>query len=161
MGHIAIERLASITGVEFLHVPYKGTAQAFPDLIGGQVPLMLDNLVTALPQIQGGKVRAIAFTGRSRSPQLPNVPTFRELGFTEMEAMNFYGLFAPAGTPPNVIRQLNLEVKRIFSKPEIKQQFVSAGAVVTPGSPQEFSTFLEIQGIVWGAVIRSRGIKPD
>jgi len=161
LSHMALEKFSFEAGVALMHVPYKGTAQAMPDVIGGQVPLMFDNIATALPQIQSGKVRALAYTGAARSPLLPLVPTFHELGFPGVEATNFYGVFAPAGTSPAVVSRLNEEVARIFGKTEVRQLFLSAGAEVLTSTPEAFAKFLKVQGNQWAAVIRARGIKPD
>lgn len=161
LSHMALEKFSSEAGVSLMHVPYKGTAQAMPDVIGGQVPLMFDNIATALPQIQSGKVRALGYTGAARSPLMPQVSTFHELGYPEMEATNFYGLFAPAGTPSAVVARLNEEVVRIFGRAEVRQVFLSSGAEVMTSTSDGFAKFLKAQGNQWAPIIRSRGIKAD
>ncbi|MFT3815779.1 MAG: tripartite tricarboxylate transporter substrate binding protein [Acidovorax sp.] len=161
IGHMALEALKTASGADLMHVPYRGTAPAMPDLIGGQVPLMLDNSVTALPQVQAGKVRAIAYTGSRRLPQLPDVPTFMELGMPSMQVYNFFGLYVPAGTPAAIAERLNAETNRIFREPSVVARFAEMGAELHPGSARDFAQFLEGERSRWGNLIRTRGIRPE
>jgi tripartite-type tricarboxylate transporter receptor subunit TctC len=161
ISHMALETLKTAGRADLLHVPYRGTAPALPDLIGGQVPLMFDNTVTALPQVRSGKIRAIAYTGKERLAQLPDVPTFTELGLPQLQVYNFFGLYVPAGTPAAVAERLNAEVNRIFRQPEVVAKFAEMGAELHPGSAAAFSAFLEGERSRWGQLIRSRNIRPE
>lgn len=161
ISHMALETLKSAARADFVHVPYRGTAPAMPDLIGGQVPLMFDNTVTALPQLQAGKIRAIAYTGRERLPQLPDVPTFLELGLPQLQIYNFFGLYVPAGTPAGVARRLNEEVNRIFRLPQVQARFAEMGAELHPGSAEDFAQFLAGERAKWGGLIKARNIRPE
>ncbi|AZG10741.1 tripartite tricarboxylate transporter substrate binding protein [Pigmentiphaga sp. H8] len=161
ISHMALEALESSQRVDLLHVPYRGTAPAMPHLIGGQVPLMFDNSVTALPQVRAGKIRALAYTGSQRLPQLPDVPTFLELGMPEMNVYNFFGLYVPSGTPAAIVERLNAEANRIFSAPQVIAKFAEMGAELHPGSAADFARFLEGERSRWGSLIRTRGIRPE
>lgn len=161
ISHMALEALKTASGADLLHVPYRGTAPALPDLIGDQVPLMLDNSVTALPQVQAGKIRAIAYTGSQRLPQLPDVPTFVEMGMPSMQIYNFFGLYVPAGTPAPIAERLNAEVNRIFREPKVIARFAEMGAELYPGTARDFARFLEGERSRWGQLIRTRGIRPE
>ena len=161
ISHMALETLKTAGKADLLHVPYRGTAPALPDLIGGQVPLMIDNTVTALPQVRAGKIRAIAYTGKERLAQLPDVPTFTELGLPDLQIYNFFGLYVPAGTPAAVAQRLNAEVNRIFRQPDVVAKFAEMGAELHPGTAAAFSAFLEGERSRWGQLIRARGIRPE
>ncbi|RCW65142.1 Bug family tripartite tricarboxylate transporter substrate binding protein [Pseudorhodoferax soli] len=161
ISHMALETLKTAGRVDLLHVPYRGTAPAMPDVIGGQVPMMIDNTVTALPQVRAGKIHAIAYTGKERLAQLPDVPTFTELGLPQLQIYNFFGLYVPAGTPATVAERLNAEVNRIFRQPEVVAKFAEMGAELHPGSASAFSAFLEGERSRWGQLIRSQGIRPE
>ncbi|MEK7943244.1 tripartite tricarboxylate transporter substrate binding protein [Pigmentiphaga sp. YJ18] len=161
ISHMALEALESSQRVDLLHVPYRGTAPAMQHLIGGQVPLMFDNSVTALPQVRAGKIRALAYTGSQRLPQLPDVPTFLELGMPEMNVYNFFGLYVPSGTPVAIVERLNAEANRIFSTPQVIAKFAEMGAELHPGSAGDFARFLEGERSRWGSLIRTRGIRPE
>lgn len=161
ISHMALETLKTAGQVELTHVPYRGTAPALPDLVGGQVPLMFDNSVTALPLLRAGKVRAIAYTGGARLPQLPEVPTFAELGLPQMQVHNFFGLYVPAGTSAAITTRLNAEVNRVFRLPSVRAKFAEMGAELDPGSAQAFTEFLEGERNKWGTLIRVRNIRPE
>ncbi len=161
ISHMALETFRSSSGADLLHVPYRGTAPAMPDLIGGQVPLMFDNTVTALPQVQAGKIRPLAYTGSTRLPQLPDVPTFLELGMPEMQIHNFFGLYVPSGTPAAIAERLNAEANRIFRDPQVIARFAEMGAELHPGTAAAFAKFLDGERSRWGGLIRARGIRPE
>lgn len=161
ISHMALETLKTAGRADLLHVPYRGTAPALPDLIGGQVPLMFDNTVTSLPQVRSGKIRALAYTGRERLAQLPDVPTFVELGLPDLQIYNFFGLYVPAGTPTAVVQRLNAEVNRIFRQSEVVAKFAEMGAELHPGTGAAFAEFLEGERARWGQLIRAQGIRPE
>ena len=143
-GHIAAEFFSSRLGVKLLHVPYKGTAQAAIDLIGGQLSLMFDQISTAEPQIKAGKLRALAVTSRTRSPLFPDLPTVDESGAPGYEDVTWNGLVAPAGTPREVLMRLNEEVTRVVRSPALRKRFLDSGVELkASGSPDEFTAYIK------------------
>ena len=159
MPHVAIELLQSAGNVKFLHVPYRGAAPALTDLIGGQVQALFADAPVLLPQIDGGKVEPLGAAAATRNPQLPNVPTLAEQGFPETQADNWYGLLAPAGTPPAVIAKLNGAVTVALNDAAIKDKLVQSGAVPSPTSPAEFGELLRSELQRWGRIVREKGIR--
>src|SRR5512144_2335881 len=126
--HLSGELFKVMAGVQMTHVPYKGSAPALQDLIGGQVQLMFDNLPPSLPQIKAGKLRALAVTTATRSPALPDLPTIAESGLPGFEASSWFGIVAPAGTPPAIVAKLNAEVAKWLASPEAQEKLLALGA---------------------------------
>ena len=159
--HLATEFLKSLTGIEMVHVPYKGSGQAIPDLIGGQIQLMIEPLPSALPHIRGGKVRALAVTTRQRSASLPDVPTAEEAGLSGFEVMAWYGLLAPAGTPAAVVSRLNAEMNKALAQPAMRDSLASQGAIPVSGPPQQFMDLIVAEIAKWRPIIQKAGIRAD
>lgn len=139
LGHANIEHFMALAKMELLHVPYKGAGQAMTDAMAGQVTAITDNLPSALPNIQSGKLRALAVLSEKRSPSLPDVPTYGELGFPQMGGGGWFGVVAPAGTPPEVVAKLNAAFHKAMKNPEFIKQMEQSGATLIPGTPETFA----------------------
>ena len=161
MSHMSIELLASITGAKLLHIAYKGSGQALPHVISGQVPFMFDNPSSALPHVKSGRLRAIAYTGPKRSSALPDVPTVMEAGITGFQTLNWFGLLAPAKTPSADLDRLNAEVVKVLRKPDVVARFIKDGVDVAPSTRAEFSEFIRTEVGKWAQVVKTRNIKAD
>ena len=159
--HMAGELFKLRTGLKTLHVPYKGSAPALTDLIGGQVQYMFDNMPSAWPHVQGGKLRALAVTTRQRSPSAPDVPTMEESGVAPFDVTSWFGLVAPKGTPKAVQDRINQVVNAAFDKPEIKQAYAKLGAIAEKNSPQDFSRFIHDEVNSWAPVVKASGAQVD
>ena len=159
--HMAGELFKLRTGLKTLHVPYKGSAPALTDLIGGQVQYMFDNMPSAWPHVQGGKLRALAVTTRQRSPSAPDVPTMEESGVSPFDVTSWFGLVAPKGTPKAVQDRINQVVNAAFDKPEIKQAYAKLGAIAEKNSPQDFSRFINDEVNSWAPVVKASGAQVD
>ncbi len=157
-GHIAGELFKQATGLDIVHVPYKGAAPAAQDLAAGHVHIMFDVVSLALGPIKAGRIRALGVAGRQRASVLPEVPTMTEQGIT-MEVGAWFGLLAPARTPPQIVVWLNREANRIFSAPDAQAKFVAQGADMPLGTPDAFRTFIAASSKQFGEVIRRAGIK--
>ncbi len=155
--HLSGELFKSMTGTEILHVPYKGSSPALTDLLGGQVMMMFDNLPSAMQHIRGGKLRALAVTAAKRSPELPDVPTVAEAGVKGFEATSWFGLFAPAGTPPQVVSKLNAAIVKALGSAEVKKKLSEQGAEPHPEKPEQFAAFIRAESAKWTKVVRDSG----
>ena len=159
--HLGMELLKREAKLSMNHVPYRGAAPALTDLIGGQVDVMLADAPVVLPFIQGGKLRALAVASAKRIPVLKDVPTTAELGLPRFEVYNWYGLLAPAKTPPEVIDRLYKAVGTALRAPDMKDNFIQQGSEVVASRPDEFGPFIFAETARWGAVARSVGAKLD
>ena len=159
--HLNGELLNSVAGIDLQHVPYKGSAPAVTDLIGGQTQLLIDAGTVLLPQIKGGRLKALATTGAKRDANLPDVPAVREQGLAGMEAAGFQGLVGPAGLPREVVERLATELRKVLAIAEVRAKFAAAGAEVQPRGPQEFAAYVKGESERWAALIAQRGIKLD
>ena len=159
--HLAGELFKTMSGVQMTHVPYKGSAPAIADLIGGQVQIMFDNLPSALPQIKAGRLRALAVTSAQRAPALPDVPTVAEAGLPGFEASSWFGLLAPAGTPKDVIAKLNTEVAKWLASPEAREKLTAQGANAFGMSPEDFVRHIAVETTKWQKVVKESGAKVD
>jgi len=159
--HLASEEFKLATKTDIVHVPYKGTALVFADLATGQVSMMFDNIVSARPSLQSGKVRALAVTSAKRSPLMPDVPTMIEAGVPGYVTEVYFGLWAPAGTPPAIISRLNAEANKIVKSQDFRDQLTRMGAVGVGGTPQEFSKRIADEAAKWTRVVKEAGIKPE
>ena len=159
--HLSGELFKVMTGVQMTHIPYKGSGPALQDLIGGQVQLMFDNLPPSLPQIKAGKLRALAVTSSTRSPALPDTPTIAESGLPGYEASSWFGVLAPAGTPPAIIAKLNAEIAAWLATPEAKEKMVALGANIGGGSPEDFAKHIAAETAKWQKVVKESGAKVD
>lgn len=143
LGHANIAHFAALAQVDLLHVPYKGAGHAMNDALAGQVNAITDNLPSALPHIKSGKLRALAVLAEKRSPALPDVPTYGELGFPQMGGGGWFGVVAPAGTPPAIVAKLNAAIHRAMRNPEFVRKMDESGATLIPGTPAEFGKQIE------------------
>jgi tripartite-type tricarboxylate transporter receptor subunit TctC len=159
--HLAGELFKVMTGVQMAHVPYKGSAPAVSDLLGGQVQLMFDNLPSALPHIKGGKLKALAVTSMARAPALPDIPTVNESGVPGFEASSWFGLLAPAGTPRDVVTRINGEVAKWLASPDGKEKLAAVGANAAGGSPEDFAKHIAAETAKWAKVVKESGAKVD
>jgi tripartite-type tricarboxylate transporter receptor subunit TctC len=156
--HLATEMFNAAAGTRFVHVPYKGSANALSDLVGGQIQVMFNDLVVTLPQVRGGKIKALAVTSATRHPMLAGVPTVAESGYPGFEALSWQGLFAPAGTPREIVARLNAELVKVLKAPDMQDYFAQQGFFVGGNSPAEFRAFIEKDIPRWAQVIKSAGI---
>ena len=159
--HLSAELFKTMAGVQMTHVPYKGSAPALQDLVGGQVQLMFDNLPSSLALIKGGKLKALAVTSSTRAAALPDVPTLAESGLPGFEASSWFGLLAPAGTPPPVIAKLNGEIAKWLATPEAKEKLLAQGANAAGGTAEEFAQFIAAETAKWQKVVKESGAKVD
>ena len=162
--HLTGEMFDLATGVKLTHVPYKGTAPALNDLLGGSLQSMFGDVLVLLPQIRAGKVRPIAVSSTRRHPLLPDVPTIAESGIPGLagfEATSWQGLFAPAATPREVVARLNAEAVKALESPDIREFFGSQGFIVGGSTPEQFRTLVESEVSKWGRVIRTANIRID
>jgi tripartite-type tricarboxylate transporter receptor subunit TctC len=159
--HLAAELFASMAGTPMTHVPYKGSAPALNDVIAGQVPLMFDTMLSAMPQVRGGKLRAIAITGAQRSPAAPDIPTIAESGLPGYQAYAWNALLAPAGTPAAVVTRLSAELKTALAQPAVQERFAAQGFAATWTSPPEAASFVTTEVEKWGRTVQQSGAKVD
>ena len=159
--HLSMELFLSMTGLEMVHVPYKGSAPAMVDLVGGQVSVMTATALTGIPHIRAGRLRALGVTGAQRTAAAPDVPTIAEAGVPGYEAVQWYGMVAPANTPPEVITRLNREMVAILRMPEVKEKFTADGADAAGTSPEEFARYIKAETEKWRKVAKAAGITPE
>ena len=159
VAHLTGELLQRSAGVKLIHVPYKGAAQAFPDLIGGRTNMFLSSLETALPQVKAGTVRAIAVTSSKRAPAVPDVPTVAET-YKGFEATTWFGILAPAKTPEPILTRLNDEITKILQMPDVREHMAAGGGEVRSG-PREFAAVLRADLAKWSKIVKESGAKVD
>ena len=159
--HLSGEVFRLMTGADLTHVPYKGSAPAIQDVMGGQVPMSFETVTVALPQIKAGKVKAVAVTSAKRSAQLPDVPTLAESGVPGFDVSSWQALYLPAGTPLAIVAKLNAEVQKIVAQPEVKAKMESLGLEYAPNSPAQFTEFQKAEQARWAKVIKDGNVKPD
>lgn len=159
-SHLAGELFKSMAKIDLVHVPYKGNVPAISDLVGGQTSMLFATLPTVLPLAKAGRLHALAVTGAQRNPAVPDVPTMADTlpGF---EVTNWIALFAPAGTPADIVAKLNAEIMRIMRMPDVQSRLVSEGAKFTPNTPSEFAAFVKSEITKWGKVIKDSGARVD
>jgi len=159
--HLAPEMFKTMTGVQINHVPYKGAGPAMQDLVAGQVDLMFDGMGSSAPQIRGGKLKPLAVTTTTRSPAFPDVPTMQEAGVPGYEVTTWYGLWAPAGTPADIVNKLQQEVAKAMARQEIKDIWAAQGAGLGGNTPDQFGAFIKVEIVKWGKVAKDANIKID
>jgi len=160
-NHLSGEMFKTMAGIDMQHIPFKGSAQAIADVIGGQIPLNFENIAVVLPHIKAGKVRALGVTSARRNRFLPDVPTIAESGYPGFESVGWFGLMAPAATPREVLNKLNAETVRILNLPEVNARILGLGAEVKPTTTAEFEAFNRDQIVKWAKVIKDSGARVD
>ena len=159
--HMSGELFKLLSGVDIVHVPYKGSAAALTDLIGGQVSVMFDNLPPSMPHIRSGKLRPLAITTTTRYPTLPDLPTMVEAGVPGYESSSWFGIMVPTGTSKDVVARLNAEARKIMALPDVRERFDQQGAIASPGTPEDFGAFIRAEIAKWGKVVKASGAKVD
>jgi len=159
--HLSGELFKTMAGVDMMHVPYKGSSPALTDLIGGQVQIMFDNLPSSLPQIKGGKLRAVAVTSMKRAPALPDVPTINESGLPGFEASSWFGILAPAGTPAPIVARINAEINKWLQSADAREKLLGQGAEAAGGTPEQFAGYIRSETEKWAKVVKASGAKVD
>ncbi len=160
-GHLAGELFKAETGADMLHVPFKGAAPAMQALLAGDTQLMFDNLASSTPQVKAGKLRALAVTTAQRSKLAPELPTLAEAGLPGFDITTWFGLLAPAGTPPDIIARWNSEVTRILNAPEVRERLLLLGVEPAPNSPQAFAQFIGSEMAKYARIVKLSGAKVD
>jgi tripartite-type tricarboxylate transporter receptor subunit TctC len=161
IAHLAGELLKARIGIDMLHIPYKGSAPALADLMGGQLPVAIDAMIPSAAQVRAGKVRALAILASERSPLLPDVPTIAEAGFPGLEASATFGLMLPAKTPPAVIAKVHAAMRRAISQPATRKQLDEMGYQVVANTPEQFGAFLREQITTWTKIVKDNNIKAE
>jgi len=160
-AHMSMELFKSMAGVDIAHVPYKGSTPALTDLIGGQVAIFIGNMPPTVPHVKSGKLRALAVTTKARSALMPELPTMTEAGLPGYETVAWFGVFAPAGTPPEVVNRLSVEIGKIARSPEMRDKLLAMGAEPVGGTPEEFKAVVDRDIAKWKPLAQKVGIKID
>jgi tripartite-type tricarboxylate transporter receptor subunit TctC len=159
--HLSGELFKSMSGTDMQHIPYKGSPPALQDVMGGQVTMTFDNITTAWPLAKAGKLRALAVTTAKRSSIAPDVPTLAESGLPGFEVGSWQGVFAPAGTPPEIVKRLNAEIVKALNLPDVRDKLSGLGAEIVADSPEEFSALVKAEVAKWADVVKKSGAKVD
>jgi len=160
-AHLSAELLKQMAGIEMTHIPYKGASPAIADVVAGTAQVFIGNLPPVLPQVKAGKLRALGVTTLARSAELPDVPTIAEAGLPGYETVAWFGVFAPAATPPAVLARLNAEINRIVATPEFRETLARLGTVPAPGTPEAFAARIAADVAKWKRVVATGNIKID
>jgi tripartite-type tricarboxylate transporter receptor subunit TctC len=158
-AHLSMELFKSMTGIQMVHVPYKGSAGVLADLIGGQIVVTMDNMPPYVPQVKAGKIRALAVSPARRSPALPDVPTVAEAGVPGYDSGAWFGLVAPANTPKDLVDKLSRETARILKLPDVSARLADLGAESVGGTPEQFSAHIKAEIAKWAKVIRDANVE--
>ncbi|MDF3839329.1 tripartite tricarboxylate transporter substrate binding protein [Cupriavidus basilensis] len=156
--HLAGELFAATAGVKMTHIPYKGSAPGLNDTMAGHVPVMFDNMPSALPLVKAGKLRVLAITSAQRSAQLPDVPTMAEAGLRGYEIAGWFGVLVPAATPKPIIARLDTELEAVLKMPDVRKKLDEMGGIVSGAGPQPFGRYIEAESRKWGTLVRSASI---
>jgi tripartite-type tricarboxylate transporter receptor subunit TctC len=159
--HLSGELFKSMAGVQMQHIPYKGSPPALQDVVGGQVTMTFDNITTALPLAKSGKLRAIAVTTAKRSAVAPDIPTLAESGLVGFEVGSWQGVFAPAGTPSDIVKRLNAEIVKIINMPDVREKLLALGAEPVGDTPEQFGAYVKTEVVKWSDVVKKSGAKVD
>jgi tripartite-type tricarboxylate transporter receptor subunit TctC len=158
--HMSGETFRLLAKAELTHVPYKGSAPAVQDVIGGQIPMSFETVTVALPHVQSGRVRALAVTSARRSPVMPNVPTLQEAGVPGFDVASWQALYAPAGTPPAIVQRMNAEIAKIIAMPDMKAKMEGLGLEHAPNTPEQFAEFGRNEIAKWTRIVKEGNVKP-
>jgi tripartite-type tricarboxylate transporter receptor subunit TctC len=161
IGHLSMELLKSMAKVDMLHIPYTGAARAITELIGGQIVVYSSSMPPAVPLIHAGKLKALGVTTSKRLKPLPDVPTVAESALPGYEAVNWYGVFVPAGTPKDIVAKLHNDIARVLAQPDVQNRFASEGGDVVANTPEEFGAFIRREIPKWTKVIKDSGARVD
>ncbi|RCW74253.1 Bug family tripartite tricarboxylate transporter substrate binding protein [Pseudorhodoferax soli] len=159
--HLSGELFNTLAGVKMQHVPYKGRAQAIPDLLGGRIAMIFDNMPSALPLVKSGELKALGVTSAQRSPAAPDIPTIAEAGLPGFEATSWFALLGPAGMPREVQLRINQEVARVLALPDVKEKLATLGLDPNPGTPDALMALMQRETAKWAGVVKASGAKPD
>ena len=159
--HLSGELFNTLAGVKMQHIPYRGRAQAVPDLLGGRISLIFDNMPSALPLVKSGDVRALAVTSATRSSAAPDIPTIAESGLPGFEATSWFALMAPVGLPKEVQARINAETARVLNLPDVREKMAGLGLDLAPGSPQALASLIQSETAKWAGVVKESGAKLD
>jgi tripartite-type tricarboxylate transporter receptor subunit TctC len=159
--HLTGELFKVRAGIDIVGITYKGSGPAVTDLLGGQIPLLVDSLASALPHIKSGKIKALAMTTLQRVPQLPDVPTVAELGYPGFEGVGWGGLIVPKGTPNEIVEKIGADVRQVLNDPVMRQRIIDRGAIPDARGPKEWTEFVNAEIVKWGEVVRRAGLKAD
>jgi len=160
-GHLAMEMLKQAAGIQMVHIPYKGGGPAMADLMGGQIPLLFTNQDAALANVRAGKIRAIAVASAERNPAFPDIPTVAESGLPGFAAVSWFGLVAPAKTPPDIIKRLHAETANVLNEPAFRIKLEQVGFVVVGNTPEQFGAFMKSEVERWGQAVKNSGASVD
>ena len=158
---LSAELFKQSTGIDMIHVPYKSGSAGLTDLMAGNVTMMFDQMYSAMPSIKADKLRPIAMTSKKRSPLLPNVPSFAEVGYPKVEVLNWQGLIAPKGTPKAIIDKLNAAANEALKDPQLRELMLSQGNEIGGGTPADFATLIKAEAAKWSTVVKTANIKPE
>ena len=161
VAHLTAEMFAAMAGVQLTHVPYKGTQLSINDMISGQVGILFDNVMTAKPHVESGRLKGIAVSSRERSALVPDIPTVAESGLAGFESSNWFGVFGPAGLPRPVVDRLDAELNRLLADPAIRERFHTLGFEVTGGHPADLTAIMGSEARKWSKVIEEAHVKPE
>jgi tripartite-type tricarboxylate transporter receptor subunit TctC len=160
-GRLAGKAIEHLTNVKMRDVTYQGAGPAYQDLIAGRVDILIDFLTTAVPRVTSGQLKALAITANERSPRLPNVPTLREAGIPDFQIGGWFGLVAPAGTPPDPINTLNAEVNRLLKDPMVQRDLARLDIDIRGGSPEELRAYIKREVAQWATLVQQVGMQPE
>jgi tripartite-type tricarboxylate transporter receptor subunit TctC len=161
LSHLELELFKSSAGVNLVHVPYKGSSNAMPDLLAGQVSLFFDSIPSALPQVKAGKLKALGVLTSKRLAFLPNIPTIAESGMPGFEANNWFAVLAPAGTPKEVVNLLNAQIAKAVAMPDLRERLASQGAILESSTPEQLSAIIRSDITKWAKVVKNSGASID
>jgi tripartite-type tricarboxylate transporter receptor subunit TctC len=158
---MAGELFASMAGIKIIHVAYKGEAPALTDIMGGHLHMMFSNMSASLPYIKAGKLRGLAVSSMERVAAAPEIPTVHESGVPDFEAQTWFGLLAPAATPPEIVKRLNTDILLALTKPDIKEKLAALGLTIVGSTPERFSGYIKSEFTKWAKVIKDAGVKTE
>jgi tripartite-type tricarboxylate transporter receptor subunit TctC len=159
--HLMMEMIKKSAGIDLVHVPYRGSAPALNDLVAGNVPLMMDSIITGLPHVRSGALKGLAVSTAKRSALAPDIPTVAESGIPGFEAFLWYGIVAPAQTPADIVKKLGDEIVTVMKLPEIRDRLVALGSEPSDFGPAQFGAFIKSEAEKWGPIVVSSGAKAE